>query len=510
MNHLNEFIDFPWKNGVLNKKYEKSFIHLNPAVERVTGEILLASLYRRVGFSNDVPENDVPIYGRKLVKNLDRKKRPAGGISSIDLDDDIWHQIVKKSLTSPKQSNQSKKQFLQLSPLVPDSTIYSMSARLAPGSWNAGKLIAKTISLGTESNQHGIDIWQTLYDKLSVNDESDDVWARLIQKELQTWREKTLVDAWKKPIDLPLTNDEKEYRVDLSIPAKYFVQDLEAILSLKETLTRRQWTSLLESLCRVAASAHVMWLCNVNEKCASMFENALKHGKYPTEDEVTEKLSQKEAFWALDQPTTKTIEETVRGYIQGRCAMNLILWSVFENRDINVDKIDLTTPLGIYQTLKYLAENNTKFDYTEYRSRLSDILENDPGVMACKKGKSKNILEFLTHVIRQKQTSEAGLESYDQGYFSRKRRNRWVVGLGPTSLLMMVHCTTTLTNGPCTIGDLVNHLAKYGFEADFHQNNSNYFYKLLRSLGLVIDSPDAEGGMIIISPLHSSTSQVVK
>lgn len=504
MTALNEFINFPWKKGTLNDKYVKSFIHLNPAVEVATGEVLLASLYRKVGFNDDISENNVPIYGRKFVKNLDRKKRPSGGESGIDLNDDIWNSIVKKSITSPKQVNQSKKQFLQLSPLVPDSTIYSMSSRLSSGSWNAGKLIAKMISLGTDNNQQGIDIWQLLFEKLSVNDKSDDVWSRLIQKELETWREKELVSSWKKPLDLPLTNEEKLHHVSLTTPAKAFVKDLETVLSLKETLTRRQWTSLLESLSRVASSAHVMWLCKVNKKCTSMLENALENGTYPSESKVCAELSQQETFWALDQPTTKTIEETVRGYTQGRCAINLILWLVSENDNFDFNKVDLMTPAGIHQTIEYFAENNTNFDYKEYKRRLSDILENDPRVTACKKGSSKNILEFLTHITRQRQTSEAGLESYDQGYFSRKRRNRWVVGLGPASLLLMVHCTTTLTNGPCTIGDLVNHLAKYGLEANFHQNNSNYFYKLLRSLGLVIDSPDAEGGMIIISPLHSS------
>jgi hypothetical protein len=506
MTALNQFIDFPWKKGSLHEKYVNSFIHLTPAVEVATGEVLLASLYRKVGFNDDISENNVPIYGRKFVKNLDQKKRPSKGVSAIDLDDDIWLNIVKKSLTSPKQTNQSKKQFLQLSPLVPDSTIYSMSSRLSSGSWNAGKLIAKMISLGTESNQHSIDIWQLLYEKLSIHDESDDVWSRLIQKELETWREKELLSAWKKPSDLPLTQEEKLHQVQLETPAKSFVKDLETVLSLKETLTRRQWTSLIESLCRVASSAHVMWLCKINKSCTAMFENALKNGAYPTESEVTRQLSLDKAFWALDQPTTKTIEDTVRGYTQGRCAINLILWMTFENENFDFSEIDLMTPTGVFQTLEYLANNHTNFNYKEYKRSLSDILENDPRVTACKKGSSKNILEFLTHVTRQRQTSEAGLESYDQGYFSRKRRNRWVVGLGPASLLLMVHCTTTLTNGPCTIGDLVEHLSKYGLEADFHQNNSNYFYKLLRSLGLVIDSPDAEGGMIIISPLHSPNS----
>ncbi|MEY8211496.1 MAG: hypothetical protein RPT00_04505 [Gammaproteobacteria bacterium] len=509
MSQLLDFIEEPWKSEKLHKKYTKSFIHLSPLPEVATGEVLLASLYRNVGFNGVVSEKQTPILGRKLTKNLDKRKRPNNAESAIDVDDDLWVQIVTRSITSPKQTNQSKKQFLQLSPLVPDSTIYSMSARLAGNPWNPGRLIAKMISMGSDTKADALTLWQSIFEKLSVT-EDDDVWARLIQKELMTWREKEFIGSWSKPEKLPLKEEEIFDNLTLQIPAVKFVKDLKVVLALKNTLTRRQWISMMESLCRIAACSHVMWLCTINKKISEMFEQVLRDGKHFTDEEVRDELSQTDCFWSLDQPTNKTIEETVRGYILGRCALNLILSDISDKDFFDDDEMNLTSPKSITKTLNHLSQQKEYFDYSKYRENLRTILEMEPKITACKKGTSKNILEFISYVVRQRQTSEAGLESYDQGYYLRKRgaysSAPWIVGLGPTALLLMVHCTAVQSNGPCTIADLIKQLSFYGLEAEIQQDSNSMFYKLLRSLGLVIESPDAEGGMVINSPFKISLS----
>ncbi len=507
MSQLLDFIEAPWSSEKLHKKYTKSFIHLSPLPEVATGEILLASLYRNVGFFGVATERKTPIFGRRFTKNLDKRKRPNGTESAIDVDDDLWVKIVTKSITSPKQANQSKRQFLQLSPFVPDSAIYSMSARLAGNPWNPGKLIAKMVSMGADNKLDALNTWQDIFEKLSVT-EDDDIWARLIQTEMVTWREEEFIGAWTKPSSLPLKENEVFDKHLLETPAAHFVKDLKVVLALKKTLTRRQWVSMLESLCRIAACSHVMWCCTINKKISLMLEDALKYGTHFSLNDVTQELSQKECFWSLEQPTSKTIEETVRGYVVGRCSINLVLSGISDNESFDDAKIELTSPEKITETLNHLAKQRASFEYDEYRRNLQNILEMEPRITSCKKGTSKNILEFISYVVRQRQTSEAGLESYDQGYFLRKRgaysSAPWVVGLGPTALLLMVHCTVARSNGPCTIADLIQQLSFYGLEAEIQQDSNSIFYKLLRSLGLVIESPDAEGGMIINSPFKNS------
>lgn len=509
MSFLLNFLENPWGKNASHKDYTKSFIHLGTMPENATGEVVLASLYRYVGFKGVVNEGGAKARGNRLLKNIEDRKRPSGAESAIDVDDELWKKIITKSMTSPKTANQSKKKFLQLSPLVPDSTIYSMSARLGGSPWNPGKLIARMISMGSETKACALNLWQDIFEKLSVT-EDDDVWARLIQKELITWREKEFLGSWSKPEELPLKDDELFENLTLKSPAVRFVKDLKVVLALKNTLTRRQWISMMESLCRIAACSHVMWLCTINKKLSEMFEQALKDGKHFTDEEVHDELSQTECFWSLEQPTKKTIEETVRGYILGKCALNLILSDISDNDFFDNKKINLTSPKSITVTLNHLSQQKTYFDYSKYWENLRKILDMEPKITACKTGTSKNILEFISYVVRQRQTSEAGLESYDQGYYLRKRGAHssapWVVGLGPTALLLMVHCTAVQSNGPCTIADLIKQLSFYGLEAEIQQDSNSIFYKLLRSLGLVIESPDAEGGMVINSPFKTSLS----
>ena len=188
MNYLKDFLDSPWKSESLNIKYLDSFLHSSPSPEFATGEILLSSLYRNVGFSKAVSEKKPPINGRALVKNVGTRKRPNVTESPTEVNDDLWETIVKKSITSPKQPNQSKKDFLQLSPIVPDTTIYSMAARLAGNPWNPGKLIARMIGMGADDKSTALDLWVDIFDHLSVTKDRDDIWAQLLQKELKSWR----------------------------------------------------------------------------------------------------------------------------------------------------------------------------------------------------------------------------------------------------------------------------------------------------------------------------------
>jgi hypothetical protein len=336
--------------------------------------------------------------------------------------------------------------------------------------------------------------------------ESDDVWARLLQKEFEEWRPSDLKDAWNEPESLPFNNTEQFYDIGLNNPSQTFTKDLKSVIELKTRLTRRQWISMLESLLRIGSSAHIMWMCVLNKKIAGVFETALSENKVWTKEMLVNELSQKEAFWSLGQPTSKTIQEFVRDYVIGRCSINLLFWTLQDKHNLDTSKLKLQSVDDIVvlaSKMNAIAESET-FDRHGYRENLSSILEADPKITSGKKGTSKNLLEFLSSVNRQRQTSEAGLESYDQGFYNRKKGNYktapWITGLGPASILTMVHCTVSESKGPRTISDLMTQLRKYGLDANYQQSNNDSFQKMLRSLGLVIDSPDAEGGMIINSP----------
>ncbi|MBY6188307.1 hypothetical protein KUV89_16960 [Marinobacter hydrocarbonoclasticus] len=507
MNNLESFEKNPW-GKTLHYKYSESFFHVSPSPETVTGEILLASLYRRVGFQgagNEAVKEIVRELGTQFLNQVQKKgKRPGNTDSPTEIDLSLWQNIVTRSITSPKLPNQSKHRGQQMSPIVPDAAMYSMSARLRGKPWNPGKLVCNIIALGSDNEEQALEIWQLLYDGLSVDQKKDDIWARMLQVEFESWRSDKVKRAWSKPSTIPA--DKKMFPGDFKVtcPAKAFVADLRVVLSAKEQLTRRQWVTLLESLCRIGTSAHVMWLCNANDWCYQTFEKALKKGEALDQATIEDALSSIPASWSIGQRAKNTIMDTARRYITGRCAMNLLLY-MLEDAGFDMDKIDLGSPARLASTLEYLAKDRQKLDFKDYQRKLTEVMERDNRVVACKSGTSKNVLEFLEHVTRQRITSEPGLESYDQGFYLQKKGSHssapWVVGLGPLSVLLMVHCANSRNQGPCTVNALAKQLAKYGIDVGTQLGQGGSLTTSLRDMSIAVDSPDAEGGMVLVSPL---------
>ncbi|MGL6575594.1 hypothetical protein ACSZOD_21635 [Aeromonas hydrophila] len=511
MDKLKDYLSDPWQQSSLHKAYKNSFLYLTPSPEVTTGEILLASLYRNVGFvGNKAVGEKVWELGTPFKKQLATGKRPDNAQSKVAFDVNLWKTVINRVIATPNLSGQSRQRGNQIAPLVPDATLYSMSARLKGNPWNPGKLVARMIALGSDNYSAALAIWQKLFHKLSVTLEEDDVWARILQLEFESWRVEKISDAWQMPSEFPLDEGSFPGPLNLDCPAKRFVEDLHVVLNLKQNLTRRQWISMLESLCRIGTAAHVTWCCHANHKCYELIEEALNLGQHYNEAEVAKKLSTGRGFWSLGQLTAKPIKEAARHYIEGRGALNLLL-HMMEQVGFNMSQIRLGSTAEIATTLEYLAQHREKFSFDQYLAYFNQMIESDPQVSECKKGSSKNVLEFLDHVARKRIPSETELEGYDQGYYIEKRGNHrsspWVVGLGPLSTLLMVHCAASRVTGPCTVQNLCEQLAGYGISAEMALGQGESLNKKLRDMSIAIDSPDAEGGMVIASPLAKADKE---
>ena len=118
------------------------------------------------------------------------------------------------------------------------------------------------------------------------------------------------------------------------------------------------------------------------------------------------------------------------------------------------------------------------------------------------------MLEFVRHCVGQRQTARDVLRGYDQGYSIRKRTNdaraRWIVSLGPVAVIAMAHCCLYETGGARSVHRLCDHLARYGILIGRDEVASSDLGQKLRLLGLVLDSPDAESGMLVLPPFPSS------
>jgi hypothetical protein len=494
-----DFFAAPWKKSY--ESYETSSFNIRPAPEFSTAEVAVASLYRGVGFG-DHKETDVPKAGREFDRQGQKQSPGRGKISK-----EGWRSILHGVLESPKQPNQSSKRFLQLMPVVPDIALYSGSARLAGNSWNPGMLVQRMIQLGCATQVEARDLWDRLYGALSVSAE-DDIWARWLQEELQVrrklpvhWR-KVELDSWQ---GVP-----KEEKEQIRFPAKQFVRDLDAVIHAKHSMTRRQWISLLEALVRLAAVTHVIWLCRLNERLWAATSSALGISQGGLElaseaDVRTKIITSDRRYLSYGNPAVPMMRDYASGYLVARLGLNLVLWSL---DDLGESVRNLQSSSDLWKFVTLVQRNKSRLVVGELQARFYELVDTEARTVACKKGIGSNLVEFARHTLGQRQTNDDSLRGYDQSYFLQKRsqarNSQWIVGMGPVALLCLVHCCLREAGGPRSVQRLADHLAAYGMEVPMEDIRVGDVGKKLRMLGLVLDSPDAESGMLLVPPFSNS------
>jgi hypothetical protein len=499
------FKDTPWQTS--HRSYEKSALAISPAPEYASSEVLVSSLYRTIGFAA-LKESGVPQAGKdhdKLLKRLrDKQRAPTDALVSAD----TWNTVIHGVLESPKRPNESTKRFIQVSPVVPGMAVLSGSARSSSTkSWPAGSLVRRMVRLGSNSNASANDLWTALFEAMSVGDD-DDVFARWLQQEAGTWTQE--VPTWGL---VPPPEEETEILAradfrDLQFPARQFTKDLRAVIAAKDSMTRRQWTTLLEAIIRLGAVAHVAWLCDVQARIWRNVREAIREQSSGDEDEARSIFPESPQYMSYGGKALMVFKDLASGYLQARLGINAVLWTL--NEIGQPFSTPLSTSEDIQDLCSHLRKNRAALARAGVARSISDVLENEARALLCKKGIGSNLMEFARHCLGQRQTSNPLLRGYDQGYVLRKKGSSpsspWVVSLGPAAVLALTHCALAGMGGPRSIQRLVQHLAAYGVAVDRNDIAGSDLGHQLRMLGLVLDSPDAESGMLLLPPFPAGSA----
>lgn len=514
---LEIFVTSPWENRNLHEAYRSSAFNFSNAPEYAPSEVLLGSLYRRIGLRESspasggtgrtLPESEVGKNGTALLRLIDKRRK--NGQMGASLSTDSWDSIVNEVIRSPRQTNQRSKKIVQMTPVVPSTAIYSMAARLRGNPWNPGSFIESCLCLGAGSKDKAEHVWHKLFRALEVTEQGDDVWARFLETEFKAWSDGkycweygglSSFEGWMASWD----------QAGITFPAQRFAEDLIHVIKAKPFLMRRQWVSLLESILRVGLGAHVLWVSKINYELFSMVETVLNGQRIPSQENIRDRLSTGEGFWSYGQLASPQVKKTIRSYMLGRVGLNMFLHRCQQVEGLKHLFASGGRPLesiaSIHQLLVSLNEHLDDFDPAEFRANLNSALEADPRKLAIKQGIGKNIEEFLRHSLGQRETNERGLEGYDQGYLLSRRgsysRAPWILSAGPVMILALVCCCTNDGTGTRTVEDLCNHLATYGIKISPDDVAGSSLGASLRTLGLVLDSPDAEGGMVLLDPFQ--------
>ncbi len=492
---LNQFRESPWQTS--HPIYSQSALAMTPAPEYASSEVILSSLYRAAGFQG-LSEGAVPQAGRDLDREIQRfrnRKRPMEGAA---LDADSFNMMLHSALESPKLPNQSSKRFLQVTPLVPQTAAFSGSARLAGSPWSPGALVRRMVWLGASSVPAAEKLWENLFDALSVAND-DDIFARFLQRELSAWATEP---GWTRAPSLPMPMLDPIDQDALRYPARQFFEDIEAIIEAKGSLTRRQWTSLLEAILRIGVVSHVLWLCDIHDRSWRCLREAMAGGGPTTVDETRQAMLPRTlAALSYGDRALATVKDQVSAFLLARLGLNATLWSLAEAGEVPGN---LSTATGLFALCEAVRNARYTRALDGLASLVAELQERENRTVICRKGIGSNIMEFARHVLGQRQTANAVLRGYDQGYALRKRgtstSSPWIVALGPVAVLALVHCSLSKTSGPRSVRRLAQHLQGYGISVDHRDIAQNDLGHQLRMLGLVLDSPDAESGMLLVPP----------
>jgi hypothetical protein len=506
---LEGYIEDPWKAEKSHPAYIDSAFAIKPAPEFATSEVVVSSLYRAVGFDGFSERSVI-----QSAAPFQKASSSTGPLPNGSVSNDIWQTVLYNALASPKQSHQSSRRVLQMTPLVPDANLYSGSARLAGNPWNPGALMKRIIQMGTEGEDEARSLWDVLFKALSVESE-DDAWARWLQEEFARRKLPTVATTWKQvpwkhdSVDMALTD-----KAALNYPAQQFAIDLRSIIAAKSSMTRRQWVSLLEAVVRIGAVSHVLWLCSVSSRLwqhAQLIIGGVAEAPSSVDEVRGLIFSSSKHYLNYGSVVLPAIKNIASSYLSARLGLNILLWQL-QKLEIAVSPFNSSEEiLGFYQLVSEhrtrLLEANVLAEYQKLRDDIDHAR-----TLACKKGIGSNLLEFARHSLGRRQTAEAILRSYDQSYVLNKRGTAnnapWIVSLGPVALLAVVHCCLRQYRGPRSVRHLSEHLSLYGIALSVDNISASVLGKELRMLGLILDSPDAESGILLVPPFDLNETEV--
>ena len=433
----------------------------------------------------------------------------------------MWQFVFEKALRSPVRPRESSSRPLpQLVPLVPSLGKFSGVLGRPRSRWNPGRLAIYALASGVGPDDFP-GIAKDLAKAMDVEEGEDDQFAVFLEQSISP-----LLGEQRKPVDenwtVPdITWSQVPYRVervDPLSPAEAFAQDLRGLLELKPSLTRRQWCALVESLLRLGLSAHVLWVCRLNFQVWRFALEVLDGSDPPTEDEVELKLWSGHvghgAFLDGGQSSDSYFRRQVESYATARLGLNLLLhaledanagWtmSVPDSQRLPAAK-QISQFLGHLSTVRSCLSSDPR---SWAMSELGGILDDQSSKVSGRSGSPKNLYEFLAHTLRRRPSKDPSLNEHDQGYLLAKLPGSlnapWVVRPGPVLLLAMCYSTwSSMRGAPVTLQHLANRFSCYGVRLSTGDLQEGVFASDLGALGVLVDSPDAGGGRLVLNPFE--------
>lgn len=511
MADLHAYLESP--TNKLHVAYAQSA--LAPAApEYSVGDVLLASAYRALVLE----VRDSHAQSSWLDKLPERIAIATGGTAErMALAGESWTQLLngQGGLAAPRL--EKGKDEGRLIPFVPELARYTGFLGDAPDRrWQPARLLASAVWCGTGPDE-AQGLLNAFGEALAVQ-AGDDYLARYAETILAASRHPDELTATPpKPALTPEASLWRSPRGSRLAPAERFAADMPLLIALKGAMTRRQWTLLVDAHLRLSLSMYMLWLCHANMAVWRLMRASFGGAKV-TEPEVAAAIWDDPASRALlevGSDPSPAVDALLSSYAEARLGINLVLHALDAPDAPKIGEVVGTEqPAAAIARLledvragsaviaaRLQAERGQTID-----EAMSQLMDDQRDLMLAQRGTTNNMSEFLRHVMAQLRTYDRDERMFDQGYLwenvSKGRQAKWRVRLSPITLMLLVHLSQeTVGSVPATMADLQATVADYGMHVSGSELKTGVTAASMDDQGLVVDSPDAGGGRLLVDAL---------
>jgi len=505
--------DFRSRPFINHPEYDKSCLSIGVQPEYATGDVLLASCYRVLQLAA-ISESEVDLEDvNHLPEELDTPQAPGA----------LWEYIFHNGLRSPVRLGERMARPLpQLIPLVPALGHFSGVLGRPRSRWNPGRLAIYALASGAGPTAF-TEAVRALAESLDVVEEQDDELAVFIERRLSALpkvKKNPVDDQWNAPEIVEWSR--VPYRAQQEepwSPAEVFARDLREVLGLKGSLTRRQWCALMESVLRLGLPTHVLWVCRTTGLVWRHVLDVLGGSSPPTAHELESELWNahlgRGAFLDGGQSADPYLRRQVEAYTIARLGFNLLLsmlgdhgtpWQWPQAVAGSTGRPAAEQLSFFLEALVPLRNQLGRDPKRRVLAQLGRVLDEQASRVSGSSGPPKNLYEFLSYTLRRRLSLEPAFREHDQGYLLEKTGPRsapWVVRPGPVLLMAMCFATCRSIRGaPATLQDLAVRFSSYGVRLSAGDLQESVVASDLEALGILVDSPDAGGGRLVLNPFR--------
>ena len=510
---LLKFCEAPFQEN--HPLYDSSCLSIGVQPEYATGDVLIGSCYRALRL----------VRAQESEVDLEQINELPDRLGSDEDQIGMWQFVFEKALRSPVRPQESSTRPLpQLVPLVPSLAEFSGVLGRRRSRWNPGRLALYTLASGVGPLEFP-SIAEHFAQAINVTERADDQFAIFLERHVSSLlgnRRAPVDETWQVP-ELKWAQVPHRQMQDARLcPAEALAEDLRELITLKPYLTRRQWCALLESLLRLGLSAHVLWVCRLNCEVWRSILEVLDGNAPPSQDELARK------FWSthlgqgpfLDggQSSDSYLKRQIESYAIARLGINLVLHQLDDASagwtSVIQDNATIPSAIQINDMLTHIYGVRSSISADPRRSTMSllgPILDEKSSSISSRSGPPKNLHEFLVHTLRRRPSKDPSLNEHDQGYLlaklSASRNAPWIVRPGPVLLMAMCYATCKSMRGaPVNLQHLARRFSFYGVRLSTGDLQDGMIASDLASLGVLVDSPDASGGRLVLNPFEVAES----